>query len=167
VLDLRPLGGELQAGFLSASETEAIYGVSGSSLSNITASWVSGVLTGEGGEGPAVVIAASTFADADTAARSVEQSGDLAPVVIEPQPVDFAVGGADAARGYQYASPGAAEGTVDSFRGVMLIGTTVFVVDIQGAASVEMAQAAVTDLLAAQVACTGGTCALPEVNLGA
>lgn len=167
VLDVRPLGGELQAGFLSASETETIYGVSGSSLSNITASWVSGVLTGDGGEGPAVVIAASTFGDADTAARTVEQSGDLAPVAIEPQPVDIVVEGADAVRGYQYASPGAAEGAVDSFRGVMLIGTTVYVVDIQGAASVDAAQVAVTDLLAAQVACTGGTCELPEVNLGA
>ncbi len=166
VLDIRPLGTELQAGFLSAGETETIYGVSGSSLSNITASWVSGVVTGDG-EGPAVVIAASTFGDADTAARAVEQSGDLAPVAIEPQPVDYAIEGADAVRGYQYASPGAADGTVDSFRGVMLIGTTVIVVDVQGAASVDVAQAAVTDLLTAQVACGGGTCELPEVNLGA
>lgn len=166
VLDIRPLGGEIQAGFLSASETETLYGVSGSSLSNITASWVAGVSTGDG-EGPAVVIAASTFGDADTAARAVEQSGDLVPVAIEPQPVDIAIEGADAVRGYQYVSPGSPDGAVDSFRGVMLVGSTVIVVDVQRAASVEVAQTAVTNLLTAQVACTGGTCQLPEVTLGA
>ena len=166
VLDIRPLGAELQAGFLSAVETEALYAVSGSSLSGITASWVSGVMTGNG-EGPAVVIAASMFDDADTAARAVEQSADLVPVAIEPQPVDIVVEGADMVRGYQYVSPGSSDGTVDSFRGVMLVGSTVIVVDVQRATSVDVAQAAVTDLLAAQVACSGGTCQLPEVNLGA
>jgi hypothetical protein len=167
VLDLRPLGGEVQAGFLSAAETEALYGVSGSALSSITASWVAGVSSGEGGAGPTVVIAASTFPDADTAARVVEQAGDLSPLPIELQPVDFAVDGADSARGYQYASPGSTDGVVDSFRGVIQIGTTMVVVDVQGAASVEVAQTAVSDLLAAQVACSGGTCQVPEVNLGA
>ena len=166
VLDIRPLGAELQAGFFSAGETEALYAVSGSSLSGITASWVSGVMTGTG-EGPAVVIAASTFGDTDTAARAVEQSADLVPVAIEPQPVDIVVDGADMVRGYQYVSPGSSDGTVDSFRGVMLVGSTMIVVDVQRATSVDVAQAAVTDLLAAQVACSGGTCQLPEVNLGA
>jgi hypothetical protein len=166
VLDIRPLGGEIQVGFLSANETESLYGVSGSSLSNITASWVSGVMTGDG-DGPAVVIAASTFVDVDTAMRAVEQSADLVPVAIEPQPVDLAIDGADAVRGYQYVSPISTDGAVDSFRGVMLVGTTVIVVDVQRAPSVDVAQAAVTDLLTAQVACGGGDCQLPEVNLGA
>jgi hypothetical protein len=166
VLDIRPLGVEAQAGFLSAGETERLYGVSGSSLSGITASWVSGVVAGENGAGPSIVIAASTFGDVDTAGRAVEQSADLAPVTLELTPVDFAVDGADAAKGYQYASPGSADGTVDSFRGVIQVGSTMVVVDVQGAASVDTAQAAVSDLLAAQVACGGGTCQLPDINLG-
>jgi hypothetical protein len=167
VLDLRPLGSEIQAGYLSAGETERLYGVSGSSLSNLTASWVSGIVAGEGGEGPAVVIAASRFPDADTAARVVEQSGDLAPVELELQPVDIVVEGAGTVRGFQYAGPAAADGTLDSFRGVMQVDATVVVIDVQGAASVEAAQGAVTDLLTAQVACGGGSCQLPEVSLGA
>lgn len=167
VLDIRPLGGEAQAGFLSAGETEQLYGVSGSSLSGVTASWVSGVVTGENGAGPNVVIAASSFGDADTAARVVEQSADLVPVTLELTPVDFAVDGADSAKGYQYASPSSADGAVDSFRGVIQVGSTMYVVDVQGAASVDVAQTAVSDLLAAQVACASGTCQLPEVNLEA
>ena len=166
VLDIRPLGDEIQVGFLSASETETIYGVSGSSLSNITASWVSGVRTGDG-DGPAVVIAASRFGDGETAARAVEQSADLVPLTIDPQPVDIVIEGADAVEGYQYVSLNSADGAVDSFRGVMQVGSTMVVVDVQGAASVEVAQAAVTNMLTAQVACSGGTCELPEVDLGA
>jgi hypothetical protein len=96
----------------------------------------------------------------------VEQSADLAPVEMNLQPVDIAVDGADAVKGYQYASAAAADGTLDSFRGVMQLGTTVVVLDVQGAASIDAAQAAVTDLLAAQVACSDGTCQLPDVNLG-
>jgi hypothetical protein len=166
VLDLRPLGAEKQAGFVSASEAEALYGVSGSSLGALKTSWVAGVATGADGGGPIVVIAVSSYPDADTAARVVEQSADLAPVEMNLQPVDIAVDGADAVKGYQYASAAAADGTLDSFRGVMQLGTTVVVLDVQGAASIDAAQAAVTDLLAAQVACSGGTCQLPDVNLG-
>jgi hypothetical protein len=125
------------------------------------------VVAGEGGSGPSVVIAASTFADADTAARVVEQAAALAPVTIDLQPVDFAVDGADSAMGFQYASPGSADGAVDSFRGVIQVGTTMVVVDVQGASSPEQAQTAVTSLLTAQIACSGGTCQLPEIDLGA
>jgi hypothetical protein len=122
--------------------------------------------TGEDGAAPFVAIAVSTFDGPDNAARVVEQSADLLPVAIKMQPVDFAVDGADSAKGYQYASPGSADGAVDSFRGVIQIGSTMVVVDVQAAASPETAQAAASELLAAQVACSGGTCELPELDLG-
>jgi hypothetical protein len=76
------------------------------------------------------------------------------------------VDGADSAKGYQYASAASTDGAPDSFRGVIQMGSTMIVVDVQGAASPEAAQAAVSDLLAAQVACSGGTCELPELDLG-
>lgn len=164
VLDIRPLGTEVQAGYLSASEAEALYGVSGSSLSGIGTTWVSGVAAGGGA--PFVVIAASTFENPDNAARVVAQSADLMPVTIALQPVDFGVDGAGSAKGYQYTSAASADGTPDSFRGVIQIASTVVVVDVQGAPSVDVAQAAVSSLLSGQMACTADSCSLPEIDLG-
>jgi hypothetical protein len=166
VLDVRPLGPEIQTGYLSALESELLYGVSGSALGGMKTTWITGVGTGEDGAAPFVAIAVSTFDRPDNAARVVEQSADLLPVAIKMQPVDFAVDGADSAKGYQYASPGSPDGAVDSFRGVIQIGSTMVVVDVQAAASPETAQAAASELLAAQVACSGGTCELPELDLG-
>jgi hypothetical protein len=165
VIDVRPLGVEQQAGFLSASESEALYGLSGSSLGGIQTSWVSYVATGDQGAAPYVAVAVSTFENADNAARVVEQSADLVPLTVELQPVEgYSVEGVEAVRGYQYASPGAA--VPDSFRAVAQIGAQLVVIDVQGAASVEQAQTAATDLLAAQVRCGNGDCTLPQVNLG-
>jgi hypothetical protein len=169
VLDIRSLGVEQQAGFLSSAESETLYGVSGSSLSGIQVSWVSTVSVGEDGAPPYVAMAVSTFESADNAARVVEQSADLIPVTVELQPVDgFAVEGTDSVRGYQYASQTSTDGAVDSFRGVAQVGASMIVVDVQGAASPEAAQAAVSELIAAQVTCAGGgECQAPEVDLGA
>lgn len=167
VLDLQPLGTPIQSGFLSADESETLYGVSGSSLSGIQTSWVSAVAAGEGATAPYVVIAASRFENADNAARVVEQSADLVPLSIVLQPLEgFTVEGVDAVRGYQYASTSATGGAPDSFRAVAQIGDMVIVVDVQAASSVDAAQAAAAELLAAQVQCDGGGCQAPEIGLG-
>ncbi len=167
VLDTRPLGVELRAGYITAAESETLYGVTGSSLGGIKASWVSLVGTGEGGGAPYAVIAVSSFETADNAARVVEQADALVPLTVDLQPVEgFSVEGTDSARGFQYASTASADGTPDSFRGVAQVGTQVIVIDVQGASSVDAAQQAGSDLLTAEVACLGGTCQLPDVTLG-
>ena len=167
VLDVQPLGTQIQTGFLSAGESETLYGVSGSSLSGIRTSWVSAVAVGEGATAPYVTIAASTLESADNAARVVEQSADLVPLSIELLPAEgFAVEGVEAVRGYQYASPSAVDGAPDSFRAVAQIGDMVVVVDVQEASSVDAAQMAAAELLAAQAQCDGGDCQAPETSLG-
>lgn len=168
ILDLRPLGAELQAGFMSAPESEALYGVSGSSLDDLQVSWVLWVAAGEGDSTPYIVLAVSTYPDADNAARVVEQSADIVPFSVELQPVDgFTINGADSVRAYQYEDPlGDADGSPDSFRAVAQTGNQVIVVDIQGAGSVESAQSSVASLMTAQVQCSAESCELPEVDLG-
>jgi hypothetical protein len=167
VLDTRPLGVEIRAGFVTAAESEALYGVTGSSLGGVNASWVTLVGTGEGAAAPYVVVAVSKLETADNAARVVEQADALVPLSIELQPVDgFAVDGTEVARGFQYASGAAADGAPDSFRGVAQVGTQVIVIDVQGATSIDLAQQAVSDLMAAEVACLGGSCQLPDLALG-
>jgi hypothetical protein len=167
VIDVRPLGTEIQAGYLSAGESEALYGVTGSVLGGMRTSWVAAVATGEAGAAPYISVSASVFEDADQAARVVAQSGELVPLTIDLQPVDaFAINGAESARGFQYASASSVDGSPDSFRGVIQIGTTVVVVDVQGATSLEPAFTTVTALLDAQVRCAAGDCTLPEISLG-
>lgn len=167
-LDLRPLGAELQAGFISSSEAEALYGVSGSSLGGIKTSWVSLVATGEGATAPYVVVAVSSFENDDNAARVVAQSADIVPLSIELQPVDgYSVEGTDSIRAYNYESfLGDRDGSPDSFRAVAQSGNQVIVIDVQGAGSIESAQASVSSLMASQVQCSAEGCELPETDLG-
>ncbi|HYH12435.1 MAG TPA: hypothetical protein VD789_08795, partial [Thermomicrobiales bacterium] len=168
-LDLRSLGTEIQAGFISSKESEALYGVSGSSLGGIQTSWVSLVATGEDESAPYVVVAVSSFENGDNAARVVDQADDIVPLSIELQQVDgFAVEGVDNVRAFQYASPlGSSDGSPDSFRGVAQVGERVIVIDIQGAGSIESAQSSVSALIAAQAGCSAESCELPQVDLGA
>lgn len=167
-LEIGSLGTEVQAGFLSPTEAEALYGVSGSSLSGLQSSWVSLVAAGEDGTSPFVVVGVSAFEDGETSARVVEQSAELVPAELELQPVDdYGVDGTDGVRGYSFVSPATADATeANSFRAVAQSGDQVIVVDVQGAASVDEAQAAVTELLTAQLACGDGDCAVPDVGLG-
>jgi hypothetical protein len=168
ILDLRPIGEEIQAGFLSSPESEALYGVSGSSLGGIRTSWVTLVAAGEDATAPYVVVAVSSFENSDNAARVVDQADDIVPISIELKPVDgFSVDGVDTVRAFQYASPlGSTDGNPDSFRSVAQIGEQVIVIDVQGAGSVDDAQGTVTSLLTAQLQCSPGACELPEINIG-
>lgn len=168
ILDLRPIGEEIQAGFLSSPESEALYGVSGSSLGGIRTSWVTLVAAGEDATAPYVVVAVSSFENSDNAARVVDQADDIVPISIELKPVDgFSVDGVDTVRAFQYASPlGSTDGNPDSFRSVAQIGEQVIVIDVQGAGSVDDAQGTVTSLLTAQLQCSPDACELPEINIG-
>lgn len=165
MIDTRALGTELRAGFLSASEAEQLYGLTGSSLGGVQASWVSLTATGADASAPYIAVALSTFVEPDNAARVVEQAEQLVPVALEMAPLDgVTVEGADLVRAFAYTSVGA--DAPDSVRVVAQVGAQVTVVDVQGAASVEAARDAAESLATAQVACMGGSCALPEISLG-
>lgn len=167
-LQVASLGTEVQAGFLSPTEAEALYGVSGSSLGGLQTSWVSLVATGQDASAPFVVVGVSSFEDGETAARVVQQSADLIPLEVELQPVDdYSVDGADSVRGYQFVSPTTADAAdANSFRAVAQSGDRVMVVDVQGADSADTAQTAATDLVTAQLSCGEGECQVPELSLG-
>lgn len=168
-LDISALGTEIQAGFLSPGEAEQLYGLSGSSLGNLQSSWVSLVAAGDNASAPYIVVGRSDFADAETAARVVEQAADLVPLSISLEPVqDFSVEGANAVRGFQYTSPATpdAQGP-NSFRAVAQVENSVIIIDVQDAASVDEARTAVTELLVAQLNCSAEACEAPALTIGA
>lgn len=95
----------------------------------------------------------------------IDQFGELSPAAANLTAVDgFSVDGADAAGGYQFTSQATGATDADSFRAVAISGSTLIVIDVQGAANVEVAQTAATALLTAQLGCIGQTtCAVPEL----
>lgn len=167
-LNVSTLGTDLQTGFLSPEEAEAIYGLSGSSLGNLEDAWVSLVAIGDNAAPPFVVVGRSSFADADTAAQVVEQSAELVPLSISLEPADgFSVDGVGELRGFTYVSPTTPDApAANSFRAVAQVDTIVIIVDVQGATSVDEARAAATALLTAQLACNEESCELPELTFG-
>lgn len=167
-LNISQLGTELQAGFLSPVEAEALYGLSGSSLGNLNDAWVSLVAIGEGASPPFVVVGRTSFVDAETAAQVVEQSAELVPLAVALEPVDgFAVDGVGELRGFTYVSPTSPDAPgPNSFRAVAQVDTFVIIVDVQGATSVEEARTAATALLTAQLACNNESCELPDLSIG-
>jgi len=167
-LNISTLGTDLQTGFLSPAEVEAIYGLSGSSLGNLENSWVSLVAIGDNAAPPFVVVGRSSFASADTAAQVVEQSAELVPLAISLEPVDgFTVDGVGELRGFTYVSPTTPDApAANSFRAVAQVDTIVVIVDVQGAASADEARGAATALLNAQLACNDEACELPDLAFG-
>ncbi len=167
-LNISTLGTELQTGFLSPDEAESLYGLSGSSLGSLRHSWVPLVAGGGDGEPPLVVVGRSSFADADTAARVVNQAAELVPLTVSLDPVgDFAVDGVGQVRGFNYVSPATPDATAaNSFRAVAQVEDIVIIIDVQRAASAEEARAAAEALLTAQLGCSEDSCDLPELALG-
>ena len=168
-LDVTNLGTEVQAGFLSPDEAESLYGLSGSSLGNLQSSWVSLVAAGDGASAPYIVVGRTQFEDGNTAGRVVAQAGELVPVTVSLEPVtDLSVEGVDRASGFTYVSPATPDaGGANSFRIVAQVGDMLVIVDVQGAATVDEARSAATELLNAQLSCSEGGCTAPELPLGA
>lgn len=167
MLDTRMLGPEVRAGYLAGAESEQLYGVSGSSLGGMQASWVTLVATGADVGAPYLALAVSAFDSSDTAARVLDQASDLVPLTIELEPVDgFSLAGSDEVRGFRYASVlSGGDSEQDSFRIVAQVDSRLVVVDVQGAESVESAQAAAVALSEAQIDCMAGTsCEVPSIS---
>lgn len=147
----------LQVGFLGPAEVESIYGVQGSLLSGVNASWVETAMIGTTDPaGPTITVGVATFGSEDDARSTAEQAGDLFTPLENQEAADApSIDGANATTAFRYTSEG-----VDAFRVVFAIGPMLTVIDAQGPGAEEAVAAIVT----AQAACqTGGTCEAPSL----
>lgn len=168
-LPLQGLGDELQAGFLSPTEVERLYGLQGSALGSFTASWAQAIGLGEEeGQPPYLAVGLTTFDAAEDAGTIVEQAAELSPDIQGIEAVDgVSIEGADGAVAYRFPSPATEATEIDSFRVIFAVDETVGVIDVQGAPSAEIAEQAATELATAQAACVGQeTCEAPTLPEG-
>jgi hypothetical protein len=166
VLPIAGLGTEVQAGFLGAADVEQMYGLQGSALGGLTASWSDAIGLGQGDAlQPYLSVGVTSFGSAADASAIIDQIGDLAPETAGAEPVDgVEVEGADAVAAFAFPSLATGATEADSFRVVLVADTTLVVVDVQGAPSLDVAQTTATQLAASQVGCLGQTeCAAPEL----
>jgi len=166
VLPLFGLGQELQSGFLASGEVEQMYGLQGSALGTLTASWNEAIALGEGdAPQPYVAVGVTTFGSEDAAAAIVDQLADLGPDVPGAEAIEgVEIEGADAVAASSFPSQATGAGEADSVRVVTVSGSTLVVIDVQGAPSVEVAQAAAETFAGAQLSCLGqDTCTAPEI----
>jgi hypothetical protein len=156
-LPLAGLGQELQAGFLDGGDVEQMYGLQGSALGGLSASWSQAIGLGEGDAlQPFVSVGLTTFGSADDANAVIDQIDDLAPDVAGSAPVDgVAVEGAGSVAAFSYPSPATGAAEPDSFRVVAVAESALVVVDVQGAPDLAAAQTTATQLATAQVSCLG------------
>ncbi|HEV2073459.1 MAG TPA: hypothetical protein VGR29_07425 [Thermomicrobiales bacterium] len=169
VISLTNQGQVLQAGFLGPAEVENIYGVQGSVLSGIDVSWVESVMVGDPATNASIIaVGTTTFGTPEDAAAAVEQSAELFTPLANQQAVeDVSLEGADAVQAYRYSSENAEGDALDSYRLVFSTGTSLSVIDVQGAGSDIAAAETATQLALAQIACqTGSTCETPNVSAG-
>lgn len=166
VMPVSSLGSGLQAGFLGTRDVEQLYGLQGSSLGGFNASWAEAVGLGSGeAQQPFIAVGVTTFGTEEDALAIVEQIDNLAPEVPNSEAVNgLEIEGADALAAFRFSSQATGATEADSFRIVSVAGTTLVVIDVQGAPGADIAQAAASQLVAAQIACLGQTtCAVPEL----
>jgi hypothetical protein len=166
VLPLSGLGIELQAGFLGAGDVEQMYGLQGSVLGGLTASWAEAVGLGDlDALQPYISVGVTSFGAEEDAAAIIEQIDNLAPEVPNAEEVDgVEIEGVDALVAYSFPSLATGADDADSFRVVAVAGSTLVVIDVQGAPDMETARETATLLATTQVGCLGETsCAVPEL----
>ena len=166
VLDVEAQGFPLQIGYLTATEVEELYGIEGTALGQSESSFVSAVaLTGAEEPPPLIAIGATILPDEDAAADVVAQSGALVPSLTNGEQVDdVEVDGADSATAFRFSSDLRGIDEPDSYRIVFSVGATLAVVDVQGTASIDLAEETATALADAQAACLADdatVCELP------
>lgn len=164
-MPLFALAPSLQTGFLGAQEAEQMYGLQGSALGTLTASWTDVIGLGADNGGPFVSVGLTQFASPEDAHAVVTQFGELAPQVPGATQIDgFELEGATAAVAFEFPSVATGGDTPNSFRIAAVVESTLIVIDVQGASSVEVAETAAMDLAGNQLACVGQTsCAVPSL----
>lgn len=153
----------LQTGFLGPQDVEQMYGLQGSTLGGLTASWVDAIGTGEGSSAPYLSVGLTQFATAEDAQAVIDQFVDLSPNVTGAEQVDgFELEGATASVAFMYPSPTTGSTTLDSFRIAAIVESTLLVIDVQAVSTVQLAESTATDLAGAQLECIGATtCSVP------
>lgn len=153
----------IQAGFLSQTEGETIYGTQGSALSELQSSWVQTVGFGEEGGSPRVTIGITTFGSDEQAAEIVDMADNIfTPLADEELIEDIEIDGVDNVVAYRYTSREGNIADQESYRIIFSQGSMVTVVDVQGAENSETAEAAANAIVQAQIDCQGeGTCEVP------
>ncbi|MEJ7839805.1 MAG: hypothetical protein WKF81_13415, partial [Thermomicrobiales bacterium] len=148
VIDISAFGMTLQSGYLNATEAEQQLGLTGSALSGFSTSWVQSVgLGADGAMTPIVTVASTVFADEAATTTVIEQAAELTPGLDGLTVVDgVSIEGASGVAAYSFSSAAVEGSDVDSFRIIFASGTTLTVIDVQGAPSPEAAQEAATEL---------------------
>jgi len=166
VLPLTGLGTELQAGFLSPAEVEELYGLQGSALGGFSATWSEAIGLGSGDNlAPYVAVGVTTFANDEDANAVIEQAAELTPAIAGVELVDgAAVEGAAQAVAFRFPSPATGADAIDSYRVLFSAGSSVGVIDVQGASSPEVAEQTALALAGAQTGCFAAeSCAAPTL----
>ncbi|HYJ12599.1 MAG TPA: hypothetical protein VEW66_03355 [Thermomicrobiales bacterium] len=164
-LPLFAISPSLQTGFLGPQEVEQMYGLQGSALGTLTSSWTDAIALSDGSAAPYLAVGLTEFATPEDAQSVINQFSDLTPNIAGAELVEgFELEGATASVGFIF--PGATTGseTADSFRIAAIVESTLIVIDVQGAPSTEVAEAAAVDLASHQLDCIGQTtCAVPTL----
>jgi hypothetical protein len=164
VVSLSSVGQDVQVGFLGPVEVERMYGLQGSILDTVQASWVESSLVGSGDAvRTRVTIGVTMLENEGDAAAVVEHVEELAVALPNQAVVEGAtVEGAGTVRAFRFTSPGAEGDAIDSYRVIYATGATVTVIDVQ--ASDAIAADAANALAAAQAGCQGGgACETPAL----
>ncbi len=164
-LPLFAVAPSLQTGFLGSQEVEQMYGLQGSALGTLTASWTDAVGLGSDNGAPFVAVGLTQFGSPEDAQAVIDQFADLAPRVTGAVQIDgFELEGATAAAAFEFPSVATGGDTPNSFRIAAVVDSTLIVIDVQGASSVEVAESAAMDLAGNQLDCIGQTsCAVPSL----
>ncbi len=164
-MPLFTLAPSLQSGFVGAQDAEQMYGLQGSALGTLIASWTDVVGVGGGDKAPLISVGLTQFASPEDAQAVITQFSDLAPKVANATQVDgFELEGATASVAFEFPSVATGEDTPNSFRIAAVVESTLIVIDVQGASTVEVAEDAAIDLAGNQLDCIGQTsCAVPAL----
>jgi hypothetical protein len=164
-LPLFEISPSLQTGFLGPQEVEQMYGLQGSALGTLTSSWTDAIALGDNAAAPYIAVGLTSFGTPEDAQAVIDQFSDLTPNIAGAEQVEgFELEGATASAGFTFQSAATDGESPDSFRIAAIVESTLVVIDIQGASSVDVAETTATNLAGNQLDCLGQTtCAVPTL----
>ncbi|CAA9549157.1 MAG: hypothetical protein AVDCRST_MAG73-2716 [uncultured Thermomicrobiales bacterium] len=148
-------GLSVQEGYLTATDVLGPVDPADTPYAEYDAGYALTLAIGDGGTTlPYVSLAVSSFSSEDGPLAVLGDADNLQPAFTNIERVDdVLVEGADAAVGYRFASTTGGRSENDSFRILIIVGDRLATVDVQGATSAEVAEAAALDLAGQQAEC--------------
>lgn len=148
-------GQTIQVGFLTSTEAESLYGLSGSSLHSFRSSYVSAISLGSTKKPlPLVSASVTSFTSPKDAQTVVDQANELFPTLDQSsERNDLKVAGADKAVAFAYANELTHPAKQDSYRIVLSAGANLVVIDVVGAPDATTAAKVAESLAKTQVGC--------------